>query len=106
MLNDIEGANFGRQKILEKKLQVFFAKELLKEITKYYWDAFEALNLISDEELNSIVCSIDTQDFWNECLKLMVDKGYVEIDNLLHLKADLSSLINLYRLHAVHYVTN
>ncbi len=60
VLSDIEGASFSRQKILEKKLQVFFAKELLKEITKYYWDAFEALNLIRNDELNSIVCSIDT----------------------------------------------
>ena len=51
------------------------------------------------------MCSIETQDFWNECLKLMVEKGYVDVDNLLYLKADLFSLINLYRLHAVHYVT-
>lgn len=51
------------------------------------------------------MCSIETQDFWNECLKLLVEKGYVDVDNLLYLKADLFSLINLYRLHAVNYVT-
>lgn len=61
--------------------------------------------MITTDELNGIVCSIETQDFWNECLKLMVEKGYVDVDNLLYLKADLFSLINLYRLHAVHYVT-
>lgn len=40
VLNNIEGASFTRQKIFEKNLKVFFAKELIKEITKYYWDAF------------------------------------------------------------------
>jgi len=84
---------------------VFFAKELISEISKYYWDAFEALNFITKKELNIIVSCFDTQDFWNECLKLLVDKGYVDVGSLLHLKSDYVSLMNLYRLNGMNYVT-
>lgn len=84
---------------------MFFAKELINEISKYYWDAFEALNFITTKELNIIVSCFDTQDFWNECFKLLVDKSYVDVNSLLYLKSDYVSLMNLYKLHGMNYIT-
>lgn len=45
-------------------------------------------------------------EFWQECTKFLVDKGYVKQTNLEPLKDDMYSLIGIYRLHAFHYVNS
>lgn len=67
-----------RQKKLERRLTIFFIKNLVREVSKYYWELFEALKAITEKEMASIVIDMEPEDFWNECSKFLVDKGYVD----------------------------
>lgn len=67
---------------------------------------FDALKESRDHELQRIVTGMESAEFWQECKRFLVDRGYIKPQNLMHLKEDTFSLINLYRLHACHYVTS
>lgn len=60
----------------------------------------------STHDLNRVVVNIESEDFWGDCNRFLVELGYVEAGNLKHLRDDTSSLIGLYKLHACHYVTH
>ena len=43
VISDIVGGSFTKQPKLIKRLTIFFMKNLVKEVVKYYWDLFEAI---------------------------------------------------------------
>ena len=54
VINDIEGVSIARQRKLERRLTIFFMSNLIKEVVKYYWDLFEALEAITEKEMAQI----------------------------------------------------
>ena len=68
-----------------------------------YAQLFSYLWTCSHTDLNYIALEVESSDFWDDCNRFMVDLGYVEGSNLMHLKEDTSQLINMYKLHACHY---
>jgi cytochrome oxidase assembly protein ShyY1 len=51
------------------------------------------------------VLTVEAPVMWADMNRFLVDRGYIREENLRHLKADSTSLINLYRIHACNFIT-
>jgi len=49
---DIQRSSYTKQAKLIKRLTIFFMKNVVKELDKYYWELFEAIGAITEAELN------------------------------------------------------
>ena len=103
---NVNGNWAQKQKIQKLRTKELVTTGISKSLTKYYWELFEACKGCTELDLQTIVVTIDAEAFWNDCNRFLVDGGYISAKNLLHLKEDTTSLVNLYRLHACHFVTN
>lgn len=74
--------------------------------SKMYTKLFESLKKLTDLDLQRICVNMESNQFWEDCNRFLVDRGYVRAKNLTQLKEDQTSLINLYKLHAVHFCTS
>jgi len=67
---------------------------------------FEAVKDCRDQDMVKCISFFPVQVFWEQCrLFLCVKNKFVSEKNLVHLKQDPMTLLNLYKIYSVHYIT-
>lgn len=75
-------------------------------MTKEYWRAFDALVGSIDLDWELVVHSFKNVQFYESARQFLVVKGkFLTNDHMINLKEDPKTILNLYRMHMLHWKT-
>ena len=76
-------------------------KRLTVVVEQSLWKKFEFLQHLSCDDLQEVSKRVDTEQVWKDCLSFFCRKQheYISRENLIHLKDDSHTLVNMFRLY-------
>lgn len=75
-------------------------------LNKEYWEIFEALRRCNEVDFDKVIASFQKNFLFAHAVKFIVSRAkFLEEKDLQHMKADMKSVMNIYKLYAIHFIT-
>ena len=86
-----------------QKFQSAFKKYFISNCSKQYYTMFETLKSANKQDMQKAIDSFTSKVFYEQIKSFLCTKGYVLEENLILLKQDPHTMLNLYRIYGIHY---
>ena len=85
------------------QMQQALKKHFINGYKKQYMKMFETIRSATKADMQTVIDSFPPKVFYEQIKNFLSSGGYVPEENLVLLKQDPFTMLNLFRIHGIHY---